>query len=79
MLLVIGAGVVGYCGGRATDGPLQVAIMALLRSSFNGMTSPAAGSYVKVLASITKLWQSGSSIHLALTPDPACDAVLAVV
>ena len=69
--MVIGWGAAGGAGLWATAGPLQVAMMALLRSSASGITLPAELSKVMVGPSTTKLWQFGSSIHLALTPDLA--------
>lgn len=42
--------------------PLHVAMIALLKSSFNLMSSGV------------RTPQSGNSIHLALTPDPDLDA-----
>jgi hypothetical protein len=42
--------------------PLHVAIIALLKSSFN------------LISSGVRVPQSGNSTHLALTPDPDLDA-----
>ena len=73
-----GGGVTGSAGattGLAVTGPLQVAMTALLRSFESGTYSPRTErSKAIVSPSITKSWQFGSSIHLALTPDPILEA-----
>ena len=78
-----GGGVTGSAGGTgglAVAGPLQVAMAALLRSSERGTYSPRTErSKASISPSNTKSWQFGSSIHLALTPDPALAADEAVV
>jgi len=65
--------------------PLHVAIIAFARSSLNGIYSPdgcpykaGEAAFPLVSRKLHHLEQSGSSIHLALTPDPALAAAMLV-